>query len=241
MQKSWTLVIETSCLHGSIGLAGPNGTWQQRDFISLRSHNSAIFAPLSELLADLKPGDIGQILVGSGPGSYNGARVGMAAAQGIALIHNANTAALPSYYGIPLATTGPSMVIGDARRGDWWHARLVANAIDCLNPTMTDLDTLNALLRDFPGPCLTLSEQRNTDPAAVAAVAQWPLCRDVRLAWPQAASLWKHWQGLSLDERAQLNAQALSPLYLKPPHVTAPKPGHPLLRHATKTNRRPQS
>jgi hypothetical protein len=103
---------------------------------------------------------------------------------------------------------------------------------------MTDLTELNGLLSDFPGPCLTLSEQRCADPAAVATVEQWPLSRPANLVWPHALALWQHWQRLSLDQQAQLNAQALSPLYLKPPHVTAPKPGHPLLRHATKIARR---
>lgn len=238
MQQGWTLVIETSCLHGSIGLAGPEGSWQERDFISQRSHNAAIFAPLQELLTDIQPSDIGQILVGSGPGSYNGARVGMAAAQGIALIHGSATAALPSYYGVPLDPEQPSLVIGDARRGDWWHALLHAESIDYLTPTMTDLATLNAKLETFTGPCLTLSELRDADDATAATVAQWPLSRPVNLVWPHALALWHHWQRLSPDQQAQLNAQALTPLYLKPPHVTAPKPGHPLLRHATKIARR---
>ena len=55
-----------------------------RTFQSDRNHNAMLFEPLSDLLANGGANEVGLVLVGSGPGSYSGTRVGIAAAQGVA-------------------------------------------------------------------------------------------------------------------------------------------------------------
>ena len=79
MSPSTALIIETSTPQASLCIVRADGAIESRSFQSDRSHNSALFEPLRELLAGVPHLDL--VLVGSGPGSYSGTRVGIAAAQ----------------------------------------------------------------------------------------------------------------------------------------------------------------
>ena len=88
-----TLAIETSTTQGSVALMRDGECLLERAFASERSHNSQIFAPLQEAL-ELATPDL--IAVGTGPGSYTGARIGIAAGIGISLTHSASLIGIPS-------------------------------------------------------------------------------------------------------------------------------------------------
>jgi hypothetical protein len=47
---------------------------------------------------------------------------------------------------------------------------------------------------------------------------------------PRAALLWQTWQSFSSDQQEKWATQIVQPVYLKPPHITLAKSGHPLLR-----------
>ena len=47
---------------------------------------------------------------------------------------------------------------------------------------------------------------------------------------PSAGRLWEAWQSFSPEEQERWATQIVQPVYLKPPHITMAKPGHPLLR-----------
>lgn len=96
MTGAFTLILETSTPHASVALVSPDGQVEQRAFTGDRSHNAGIFQPLQELIGSLEPGSIGLVLVGSGPGSYSGTRVGIAAAQGVAIASGCPAVAVPS-------------------------------------------------------------------------------------------------------------------------------------------------
>jgi tRNA threonylcarbamoyl adenosine modification protein YeaZ len=78
-----TLVLETSTPTASLLLVHDDGSVSPRSFQSDRSHNAELFRPLQELMAE-KP-KLELVIAGSGPGSYSGTRVGIAAAQGVAI------------------------------------------------------------------------------------------------------------------------------------------------------------
>ena len=80
------LAIETSTNVGSIAVLRDGDCVFSKTFTSERSHNSQIFAPLGEALEITTPG---LIAVGTGPGSYTGARIGIAVGIGIFLSINA--------------------------------------------------------------------------------------------------------------------------------------------------------
>ena len=80
------LAIETSCSRGSIALGNDQVVVQSIDLAAGKRHSATLFPALTRLgLPRLK---IRRIIVGVGPGSFSGIRVGIAAAQGIALVQN---------------------------------------------------------------------------------------------------------------------------------------------------------
>jgi tRNA threonylcarbamoyladenosine biosynthesis protein TsaB len=216
MNEMVTVVVETSTPQGSVGLW--DGAWQEKNFVSERSHNCAVFAPLEELLESMGGRRIEQVLVGTGPGSYSGTRVGIAVAQGLAIAHGAAMIGLPSVCAVPLARMrSHCRAVGDARRGDWWWWEVMDGR--CADePQMGSKDELAALLADGV-------EIFSLDP-----VAEEEFGRKVAREIPCAGLLWQAWQQLSSEEREKSAAQIVQPVYLKPPHITMAKPGHPLLR-----------
>jgi tRNA A37 threonylcarbamoyladenosine modification protein TsaB len=243
MNDRVTVVVETSTPEGSVGLW--LGGWKENSFVSERSHNCAIFPPLQELLDFLKSDKqarslfaetgetrcppqemldamteipIDLILVGTGPGSYSGTRVGIAVAQGLAIAHGATLVGLPSI----LATTSAReksqcRAIGDARRGDWWWC-----------------DVINGKCDDFPqmGSKAQLAEVLSDGVAVFSLdpIAEEEFGREVPQETPSAGRLWQAWQAMSTEQQQHITAQIVQPVYLKPPHITMAKPGHPLQR-----------
>ncbi len=211
------LAIETSTPHASIALAGADGRIEQRTFCSDRNHNAMLFAPLQELMAgDDKPS---LVLVGSGPGSYSGTRVGIAAAQGIAIAMGCPAIAVPSILAVQSAENGaPCLAIGDARRGSFWTAR-IGDLRLLEEPSLCDAAELEARV-----------SQATADGVAVFSfedAARFPLAADlsthVRIEIPDATRLWQAWCGADEETRGKWSAEIPQPLYLKPPHITPAK------------------
>ena len=80
------LGIETATPRASLALYDRDADevlWS-RDFTTERAHNGVIFEPVSEMLEQYRDQLTG-IVVGVGPGSYSGVRVGIAVANGLGL------------------------------------------------------------------------------------------------------------------------------------------------------------
>ena len=220
MPGALLLVIETSTANGSIALIGPDGVVEQHGFCSDRNHNALLFAPLQVLLDGAGHRDIGLVLVGSGPGSYSGTRVGIAAAQGVAIALGCPAVAVPSILALPSAQGGTACVaIGDARRGSYWSARVI-----------------NGHLTAEPELC-NAGELADIIAASVAAGINVISCEDpsrfplpdelagaVRLEIPDATRLWQAWFNSGDETRRAWAATIPQPIYLKPPHITPATP-----------------
>ena len=219
MSAPFTLVFETSTPRASLATIGSDGTVRQREFTSDRSHNASLFAPLEELLGELRPGIPGLVLVGSGPGSYSGTRVGIAAAQGVAIASGCPAVALPSVLGVPSADDGAAcLAIGDARRGSYWTAE-IENLGMVREPELTDATGLEAIVARAvaAGTAVFTFEDPSRFPLPAELVAQ------VRLEFPDAARLSNAWLATDPNTRARWSAEAPAPIYLKPPHITPAK------------------
>lgn len=222
MPGAFTLVVETSTPHASIALVGPDGVIEQRGFCSDRNHNAMLFEPLRELLGGAHR-EIGLVLVGSGPGSYSGTRVGIAAAQGVAIALSCPAIAVPSILAVPSADGGAAcLAIGDARRGSFWSAR-VENFRLIGEPELCVANELEAIV-----------SQAAADGIAVFAFEEpgrFPFAGNhgVRLEFPDATRLWRAWNGADDEVRRKWSAEIPQPLYLKPPHIT-PGKRPPLVR-----------
>lgn len=207
--------IETTTNHASLGL------WQNQTclfsdhFQSQRHHHAKLFAPLQALINSLGQQQLDAVIIGTGPGSYSGARVGIAAGQGIAMIHDCPAVGLSS-----LLATGhdTATVIGDARRGQAWIATLDGSTIP--TPSLVPMHDLASSLPES-GPLITFD-----DPKAFPLPAE----RAPQLVHPAAEHLAAAWFALDPSTRDELTNTPPQPAYLAPPHITQAKPGHPLRR-----------
>ena len=80
---------------------------------------------------DVEPGDLGALVVGTGPGSFTGVRIGLAAARGLALGLGVPVAGVTTLAALAEATPGAVPVI-DARRREIFT--LVGGEPRCLAP-----------------------------------------------------------------------------------------------------------
>ncbi len=121
------IAIEPSTRINSIALARDNKivasvSWNEREVE--RQH---LFKALPKLLQDntLAIADIDQFVIGSGPGSFSGIRIAIAACQGLAQPSGAAVSCLPStdVAARQVIDAGrPVLVVGDARRKKLWCA-----------------------------------------------------------------------------------------------------------------------
>lgn len=223
MTGSLTLVFETSTPRASLATITPDGTVEQREFTGDRSHNAVLFAPLQELLDAHGSHQTGLVLVGSGPGSYSGTRVGIAAAQGVAIAYGCPAIAVPSILAVPSVQHASScLAIGDARRGSFWTAEVEGFCL-LAEPELTDLEGLSARVSQAlaKGNSVFSFEDPERFPLPSALRDQ------VRLEFPSAEQLWQAWRGTTQLNREQWAKQIPQPMYLRPPHITPAK--RPLL------------
>lgn len=220
-----SLVIETCTAHASIALVGPDGGIEQRSFRSDRSHNSLLFEPLRELLDRSSRPVIRLVLVGSGPGSYSGTRVGIAAAQGVAIALECPAVAVPSLLAVPMVENDARcLAVGDARRGAYWTAE-IENLRMTSNPALCDAQILHQKISDASANGVTVFSLE--DPARFELAEE--LVREIRTEIPDASRLWRAWSATDEETRRKWATEIPQPLYLKPPHITPAK--RPWLLH----------
>ena len=207
------IAIETSSPRGSVARYEDGRVVEVIGFTSDRSHNSVIFAPLA---AALKAGPPDLIVAGTGPGSYSGIRVGIAAGLGISLTHGVPLIGLPSLTAFGEAYALERYAItGDARRGSWWYAEVESGQL-VLPPVVGDEDDIAARTAGCPGQLFTLD------------AASPPFCQ-AHPVRPRADVLACRAASLTIEAVARLAALETEPLYLRAPFITVSrKPAGPV-------------
>ena len=225
------LAIETSVPEASIALWS-DGAWLfEAEFISDRNHNSMVFEPLAEALALLEGRELSTVLVGTGPGSYSGTRIGIAAAQGLAIAKSCPAAGIGSIAATPPARSvarpaaahTAATAIGDARRGLYYISPITASG-EAEEPKLMDAAVLEQRLASIPDDLLFTLD----DPTKLGLNDQ--LQERITRTQPQARLLVDVWLGLDELRRQQLHSKPLAPTYLRAPFTSKAKQGHPLLR-----------
>lgn len=233
------LAIETSVPEASIALWS-DGAWLfEAEFVSDRNHNSMVFEPLAEALALLEGRELSTVLVGTGPGSYSGTRIGIAAAQGLAIAKSCPAAGIGSIAATPPARSVDRSVarpaarpaaahtaataIGDARRGLYYISPITASG-EAEEPELMDAAVLEQRLASIPDDLLFTLD----DPTKLGLNDQ--LQKRITRTQPQARLLVDVWLGLDEVRRQQLYSTPLAPTYLRAPFTSKAKQGHPLLR-----------
>jgi tRNA threonylcarbamoyladenosine biosynthesis protein TsaB len=220
------IAIETSTSEASVAwrVAGAGGG--EEPFSSDRSHNSGVFGPLGRVLGPLRAGDVGTLIVGTGPGSYSGVRIGIAAAQGVAMVYGCAVAGVPSLLGTAQARSGGRwLAVGDARRGSWFVAVIVAGRL-VDDPVLCAADEFRARVAgELAGGAGVFS----VDPVEQLALDA-ELAGRVERAWPGAGLLLDAWAEWDDGERGRWLGVAPQPVYLRDAFISESKRGHPLTR-----------
>ena len=202
------LALETSTSNGGVALWRDGSLIDVREFQSDRAHNSVLFAPLAAVLAQTK--DLELIVCGTGPGSYTGVRVGVAAAIGLSLARAVPLIGLPSFCALAKACDEDRYAVcGDARRGAWWWAEIENRSI-ALPPVSGTLDDTAVRAAAWSGKVFTSDAQSP------------PFC-DATVTAPNAALLASTASRLSEQAVARLTVEPVEPLYLTAPFVTVSK------------------
>ncbi|MEM8953587.1 MAG: tRNA (adenosine(37)-N6)-threonylcarbamoyltransferase complex dimerization subunit type 1 TsaB [Verrucomicrobiota bacterium] len=209
------LAIETSTTRGTVAWWEGGEVVIEKVFVSERGHNAAIFGPLGELLDAI--GDrrgLDGIVVGTGPGSYGGVRVGIAVATGLSLAREVPVIGVPSLVAAEGVRSDDYTVVGDARRGSYFIAevrgrRLVGEAL--LVEESEFLERLG-VEGGVGGEVVTFDER----PLACEA-------GPVGSVHPTAGWLARVVAGMGEGERAALEGKDLQPIYLRAPYITEPK------------------
>jgi tRNA threonylcarbamoyl adenosine modification protein YeaZ len=201
---SVTLAIDTSTPTGRIAVVAGETIVFAAEFGSERSHNSEIFEPLGKALTAC--GDApGRVVVGTGPGSYTGVRIGIAAGIGIALSKGIDIVGIPSICTPAAARRGDSFtMVGDARRGATYLAKVSKQSLD-LAPELHQTEDLQPL----EGTVLT------HDPA--------PPIEGAIVTHPSASKLAVLAAMMTDAEFIALAETPPEPIYLRAPFITQPK------------------
>jgi tRNA threonylcarbamoyladenosine biosynthesis protein TsaB len=214
------LCLETSTPRASIAILRGRDVLFEAAFTSDRSHNAGLFHPLQEALKVLPEGEkLATVIVGTGPGSYSGTRVGIAAAQGVAMVHGCPAVGISSLAAVAcLDFSQEALAIGDARRGSAWWVKVEAGKIVDAPELLPTVELAGVLAQSSGLPVFTLEH-----PGSLG------LSQAVILEEPDAVRLGQAWLQLADSDREALLASPPQPVYLQPPHITEAKGGHPLV------------
>lgn len=187
------LAIECSSQRGSVALLSDGVRLDMWEFLSPRGRGTELFARLESALRDCPR--LNRVVVGTGPGSYNGMRMAIAAAWGIAKARGATLGGVSSLLGYE---AGEYFVVGDARARQWFLAR-VKNGSFVIPPALFDPADALALLE--PGVPVFSTSVLDAIPQA-------------EVSPPRA----------DLLARREFSPGLPVPFYLKPPHITKSAP-----------------
>ena len=200
------LALDTSTPRGQVALVRLTADREpevlaEHTFESDRSHNALVFDPLARILRDGPPPD--HIIVGTGPGSYTGIRIGIAAAHGLA-----TGIGLPWSGHDSLSTLSDEdtfHVVGDARRDGFYVATIRGGKL-AGSPEIHPMADLEERLDGLTNPSYT-TDALPLDPRLVKRS-------------PSAFRLARHAAATSFSG-------PIEPIYLRAPHITQPSKALP--------------
>lgn len=198
------LAIETSSASASIAVAAEGEIVAARRFDAPRGRGAEVFALLGEMRAAWTGVD--RLAIGLGPGSYNGLRVACALAGSVQMALGVALATAPSCCLLDVDEHS-YRAIGDARGGRIWFATVEGRRL------AAEIELLP------PDECL---RRTSASAAPVYRVGEISGFGHLPVAVPDAAVL-----ALLAPDLPPADPARLEPIYLKPPHITAPRPGRP--------------
>lgn len=220
MSAAATLAIDSTAPDASVALGGGGRVVWQQTVAAGRKPSEVLMTPLGEALAALPDGDqLGAVIVGTGPGSYNGARVAIAAGQGIAMVRGCPLAGLSSLEALKtIRAGGRCLAVGDARRGTMFVVRVeegrLVGEVELVEPAAL-VGRVEVAVEEGYG-VVTLE-----DPARL--LLPGALEQKVRCEVPEAALLLAAWESRRAEEQEALAEVPPEPFYLREAYITTPR------------------
>jgi tRNA threonylcarbamoyl adenosine modification protein YeaZ len=227
------LTIDTSSNTASVALSHKGESLASLTWKTARNHTMELLPNLLCLLqqAKVEISSIEAIIVAKGPGSFNGLRVGISTAKGLASALNIPLLGVSTLEAEahPFAFTGlPLCPVHKAGREEIATAlyRQKDNELLCLEAE--NLTTVKALCRRIKQKTLFCGEI----PLDIISEIQQKLGKQAIISQSNSPSRASSlailgWRKLSRGE--QDDPVTLQPLYLRPPHITKPRDKTPLL------------
>jgi len=195
------LAIDSSSESGSAALVEEGRVVRAISFAGGRARGGGAAFAIEELAASKDA--LHGVVVGLGPGSYNGIRSAVAAAWGFAMARNSPLTGVSSLLAI---SSGEYLAVGDARQGHFYFAYVCHGRFLVEPALLTEATLLEAVGRHQGLPVYSSTGLTSLLPESV-------------VSFPQAALLARY------ATNAGPCAGIPKPFYLKPPHIT--KPGNP--------------
>lgn len=199
------LTLETSQPQASLCLSKEGNIRFEASWHADRNHDAYLFPALRQALEALEDEPLHVILVGSGPGSYGGIRVALAAAVGIATVTGAKIVAVESWKQLAGAD---NYIIADARRGGW-TVRHPSGMIEVLSAEEI------RMIAQSGAAVRTLETREHMEKRGIPAI-------ETDLT-PTAAGVLATWNNMTEEERALLCEKPAEPIYVRPPHIVPAK------------------
>jgi tRNA threonylcarbamoyladenosine biosynthesis protein TsaB len=190
------LSLDASTPRGSVAVVSGQRIVQEIFVDAPRGRGGALFSALEKILGETT--SIRRVIVGIGPGSYNGIRSAIAVAWGISFAREIPLVGISSLLGLD---EGSYCAVGDARRGQYYFAR-VSGGKFIEEPQLLQKNQLLAAVQQTP-----------ELPVVVPAPIEF--LQGVIVRTPNAARLAR----LAVD----WEPNCPQPVYLKAAHITAPK------------------
>lgn len=206
------LGIETATPRASLALFDSRAdevVWK-RDFTTERAHNAIIFEPILEMMSNYR-NQLTGIVVGVGPGSYSGVRVGIAVANGLSLSISVPVLGRSSLEAWEVGENSYA-VISDARRQSFAVSEVLNRKLRG-EPDLIGTGEVEAKLEELSGRGLPVYSAELSVADAYEAVS---------LAHPDAAKLARE---VGKVNPADWSEAPLEPHYLRAPYITTPKKG----------------
>ena len=171
----------------------------QRQWANDRRNSASFFRALEEIVR--AHGGPERVVVGLGPGSYTGTRIAISAGIGLEVTSGAQLCGIPSICAI--STEEDFVVIGDARRGSFFLARILHGAV------AGEIELLSSK---------EMAQRISETAVSIYTSDDLPQFSRARLSYPRAELLCR----LAEDSQNLVRAP-LTPIYLRAPHITAPR------------------
>lgn len=231
-----TLAFDTSTATAVIAVARGARLLAAREEPAPRAYDEGLLPRIAGALAEAKvaPGDLELVACGRGPGSFTGLRIALATAKGYAFALGRPLVVVSSTAALAVGTPGATVVVLDAKRGEFFAQTFVERGRGLGPPRERDRAIVPAAglaewisARRLPKPVVLVGEGL---PAALAAGFVPPGGCEVRAARHPSAAVLLRLVRFEASARRWADVDRVEPEYLRPPPYNPPKGGPKLAR-----------